>query len=126
MLENIQLFLQILYVALGITITAITFVIPWIKNRKAKKILQTTVDIASQLRPFIIEAEKFTNYTGEEKLNYVMTRANQYAIANSLKFDAEATKKEIEDLIELSKKVNKRDKDEVQTIELETVELTSE
>lgn len=126
MLENIQLFLQILYVALGITITAITFVIPWIKNRKAKKILQTTVDIASQLRPFIIEAEKFTNYTGEEKLNYVMTRANQYAIANSLKFDAEATKKEIEDLIELSKKVNKRDKDEVQAIELETVELTTE
>lgn len=126
MLENIQLFLQILYVALGITITAITFVIPWIRNRKAKKILQTTVDIASQLRPYIIEAEKFTNYTGDEKLNYVMTRANQYAIVNGLKFDAEATKKEIEDLIELSKKVNKRDKDEVQAIELETVELTTE
>lgn len=126
MLENFQLLLQILYYSLGILIVVVSFLIPLVKNAKAKKALKTTLDIATAIRPYVIEAEKFVNYTGAEKLNYVMTKANQYAIENGLKFDAEATKKEIEELIELTKQVNKREKDEAYQAEtIETAEVTS-
>ena len=51
-------------------------------------------------------AEQFTNYSGEEKKEYVMTRVNQFALENKIKFDSEAVNEKIEELIGLSKKVN--------------------
>lgn len=37
---------------------------------------------------------------------YVMTKANQYAIENGIKFDAAAVNAKIEELVSLTKKVN--------------------
>ena len=51
-------------------------------------------------------AENFSNYSGEEKKQFVLTKVNQFAIENGLKFDAETTAAQVEKLIELSKKIN--------------------
>lgn len=113
MAEFLKTWLPIVSTALGIIITAISFLIPYIKNAKAKKILETAVKIAEAVKPYIVEAEKFTHYTGEEKFNFVITKANQYAIDNKLKFDYEAVSKEIESNVALSKQVNQREKDKI-------------
>ena len=51
-------------------------------------------------------AESFANYSGEEKKEYVITKVNQFAIENGIKFDLQMVTEKIEEMIELSKKVN--------------------
>ena len=56
--------------------------------------------------PLMEIAEGFTNYSGEEKKQFVLTKVNQFAIENGLKFDAEETAAKVEKLINLTKKIN--------------------
>ncbi len=46
------------------------------------------------------------HYSGEEKKEYVMTKANRYAIENDIAFDEDAVSEKVEELITLSKEVN--------------------
>lgn len=109
-----ETFLEVLKYA-GYAITALagllTFLIPFVKSAKAKKALETAKKIAESVQPCIVEAEAFVNYTGEEKKAYVMTKANNFAIANGLEFDADKISTLIDNIVELTKKVNQRDKD---------------
>lgn len=111
MAEIINSWLPIISAVVGAFVSAISFLIPYIKNAKAKRTLQTASKIAESVQPYIVEAEKFVNYSGEEKLAYVLTKANQFAISNGFKFDAVAVTEQIENLVALTKKVNQRDKD---------------
>ena len=65
--------------------------------------------------PYIQQAESFVHYSGAEKKEYVMTKANQYAIDNGIEFDQDMVSKKIEELVTLTKEVNKREKDIVVT-----------
>lgn len=107
----LQEYLQIIYIISGMLVTGLGFLIPLIKCTKAKKGAQLALEIAQQVQPYIIEAEKFINYSGDEKLAYVVTKANQYAISNNIKFDVIAVTENIEKLVDLTKKVNVREKD---------------
>lgn len=118
MLENVNLWLTIISTALGIIITVLGFSIRLIKNEKARKIAEKAKKIADDalkmtnfLKNGIVEAEKFTHYTGEEKKNYVLTITNQFAIQNNIDFDKEEVGKQIDELVALTRQVNQREKD---------------
>ena len=105
-MENLELILSAAGTALGLLVTTLTLLAKFIGSAKAKKVAEQTIEIANAVLPYIEEAEKFTNYSGKEKKEYVMTKANQYAIANGIRFDAEAVSAEVEELIGLTKQVN--------------------
>ena len=108
---SIQEILTLLGSVIPLLAAFLTFLIKFIKNEKAKKILSCTLQIAETIQPLIVEAEKFTHFSGEEKKQYVLTKANQFAIDHKIKFDQEKVSSMIDELVATTKKVNMRDKD---------------
>ncbi len=78
-------------------------IIKAIKNRKWN-------DLCSALQNFIIEAEKLTQCNGEEKKCQVLKMAENFCADEGIKFDSQKVEKVIEDLINLTKEVNNKDK----------------
>lgn len=109
--NNIETLLSTAGAALGLLVTTITFFTKFICNAKAKKNALNIIKISEAVIPYIEEAEKFSNYSGAEKKTYVLTRANQFAIENCIKFDINAISDKIEELLILTKQVNNREKD---------------
>ena len=105
-MENLEIILSAAGTALGLFVTTVTFLAKFIKNAKGKKVAENIVKIGNAMIPYIQEAETFLNYSGEEKKQYVMTKANQFAIDNNIPFDAEAVSDKIEELIGLTNQVN--------------------
>lgn len=108
---SIQEIITLIGSVLPLLIAFLTFLVKFIKNEKAKKVLNCTLKLAETIQPLIVEAEKFTHFSGEEKKQYVLTKANQFAIDHKLKFDQEKVSVMIDELVETTKKVNMRDKD---------------
>lgn len=107
-MENLEVILSIAGTAVGLLITTLTFLSGFIKNAKAKKAMENVVKIGNAVIPYIEEAEAFIHYSGTEKKQYVLTKANRFAIDNNLKFDEQAVSEKIEELVALTKQVNKR------------------
>lgn len=105
-MENLEIIISVAGAALGLLVTTVTFLSKFIKNAKGKKVAENIIKIGNAMIPYIQEAETFLNYSGEEKKQYVMTKANQFAIDNNIPFDAEAVSDKIEELIGLTKQVN--------------------
>ena len=89
-------------------VTTVTFISKFVTNAKAKKAMENIVKIGNAVIPYIREAEAFAHYSGEEKKQFVMTKANRFAIDNDLEFDEQAVSDKIEELVALTKQVNKR------------------
>lgn len=85
-------------------VSLISTIVVAVKNKNWNKICEI-------VKEAVASAEKFTNYTGEEKKAYVMTLANQYAIEKGIKFDTTKVSNFVEEVVALSKEVNARDKD---------------
>lgn len=117
-MEQLTKLISVSATVAGLLVSTFTFLIGFIKNAKAKKKAQQIITIGNAVLPFIEKAEKFTGYAGEEKKEYVMTKANQFAIERGIKFDAEAISEKIEELVALTKTVNARGKDLASTIPL--------
>lgn len=109
-MENTEIILSISSAALGLLITTVTFLSRFMKSAKAKKAAENLVKICNAIIPFIEEAEDYLNYSGEEKKQYVMTKANQYALENKIKFNADIVSSKIDELVALTQQVNKRTK----------------
>ncbi len=105
-MEKIEQIIIIAANCLGLLATFTGFLIPLVKNVKAKNKLVALNKLTSTLQTLIIEAEEFTNFTGTEKKEYVMTKANRYAIKNKIPFDEQLVSDKVEDLVALSKEVN--------------------
>ena len=112
-METFKLILSIAAGALPFIITPLTYMIKFIKNKNAKKVLNGVLSVTEQLQPLIIRAEKFTHYSGEEKKQYVLTRVRQFAMENNLPFDEIAISREIDELVTTTKRVNAREKDKL-------------
>lgn len=82
-----------------------------IKNKEWSKILQI-------LPNYIIQAEKFMNYSSEEKKEYVKSKLALYSIQNKITYQEEKVDEEIDAIVELTKKVNGREKDKNRIKEL--------
>lgn len=110
-MNTFQEVLTVLATAVSLLAGLFTFLIKFIKNEKVKRALQQTLKIMEVLQPMIIQAEEFTHYTGNEKKQFVLTRANQYALENKMKFDSDKYSSLIDEIVETTKKVNMRIKD---------------
>ncbi len=107
-MEKFELILSMSATIIGLIITTITFLSKFVKSAKAKKVAENIVEIGNAILPYIEEAEKLIAFSGEEKKAYVMTKANQFAIENNIKFDANKTSEKIDELIALTNRVNIR------------------
>lgn len=105
-MENIQALLSITGTAVGLLVTTVTFLYKFITNAKAKKAAENVINICEAIIPYIEQAETYTAYSGAEKKEYVMTKANQFAIKNKIRFNETAVSQKIEEFIALTKQVN--------------------
>ena len=71
--------------------------------------------LKSALCEFVIKAEEMLGATGEEKKNAVLGWTQEFCQKQGIKFDADQVSGAIEKLIEVSKKVNKRERQTTQT-----------
>lgn len=110
-MENLSLILSTAVTAAGLLVSTLTFLLKFIKSSKARKLAENVIAIGNAVIPYIEQAELFTNYSGTEKKEYVLTKANQFAINHGIKFDKNLISEKIEELVNLSKEVNSRDKD---------------
>ena len=92
------------------TIAGVVFGIVYkIKGGKWKKVATCFSAIGDQfstLSGLIKKAEGFKNYTGAEKLNYVLTNYKLDCLNNGIKYDEAAATEQIESIIDLTKAVN--------------------
>ena len=111
--------IQIIYyvVSAFFTIAGVVFGIVYkIKGGKWRKVAEAASTIAdgmtslgdqfSTLSGLIKKAEGFKNYTGAEKLNYVLTNYKLDCLNNGIKYDEAAATEQIESIIDLTKAVN--------------------
>ncbi len=114
-MESIREIITIVSASLGLFAAVIGFLIPLVKNIKAKNKLVAIKKLTSTLQSLIIDAENFVNFSGAEKKEYVLTKANRFAIDNKIPYNELDISEKIEELISLSKEVNKRDTISVST-----------
>lgn len=107
-MENLEIILSLAGTAISLFIACITFIVKLIKNVKKRIAEQGATALLDAVTPIVEIAETLTNYSGAEKKEYVLTKVNQYAIENDIAFDANAVSNKVEQLVELSKQVNKR------------------
>ncbi len=105
-MEEIELILTLAGTVLGLFIASVLFIVKIIRGSISKKELKNSYVLLEAVAPLMEIAETFTHYSGEEKKEYVMTKVQQFAIENGIKFDSEAVTNKIEELIDLSKNVN--------------------
>ena len=106
-MEEIELILTLAGTVLSLFIASVLFIVKIIRGSISKKELKNSYVLLEAVGPPLMEiAETFTHYSGEEKKEYVMTKVQQFAIENGIKFDSEAVTNKIEELIGLSKNVN--------------------
>lgn len=108
-MENLKQIITIASACVGLLATITGFLIPLVKNVKAKNKLSALNKLTNVLQSLIVEAEKFTNFSGEEKKAYVLTKANRYALNNKILFDEQDVSCKVEELVALSKNVNVRE-----------------
>lgn len=105
-MEKLSIVLSAAGTMIGIIVVMLTSLCQLIKNSKARKMAENIIKMGNFILPYIEEAETFISFTGEEKKAYVMTKANQYAIDNGIKFNEEETSAKIDELVALCKVVN--------------------
>jgi len=107
-MENLEIILSIAATAVGLLITAATFLMKFLQSAKARKVAEGVIEIGNAILPYIKAAETFTTFSGVQKKEYVMTLASNYAAEHDIVFDKEQVSAKIEELVALTKTVNKR------------------
>lgn len=109
-MENIEWILSLAATALSLFVACISFLIKLIKTVREKIRNKKHSELMESVAPIMEIAENYTQYKGADKKEYVMDKVNLYAAENGLLYDAKAVAEKIEELIEFSKQVNKREK----------------
>ncbi len=105
-MKHLEQIITIASAGVGLLATVTGFLIPLVKNVKAKNRLTALNKLSALLNSLIVEAEQFANFTGAEKKQYVLTKANRYALENNIPFEESTVDAEIEKIVKLSKNVN--------------------
>ena len=116
-MENIKEIITIASAAMGLLATFTGFLIPLVKNVKAKNKLAALNKLTTVLQSLIVDAEKYVNFSGEEKKAYVVTNANRYALDNKIAFDEHMVSDKVEELVALSKAVNVKNRPQTSAAE---------
>ena len=109
-MENIELIFSLIGTCIGLIITLATIIGKYVSSKKAKRLAEQTIEICNAILPYIEQAESYIAYSGQEKKEYVMTKANRYAIEKGIAFDESAISEKVEQLLELTKTVNAHEK----------------
>ena len=107
-MANLEIVLSLAGTALSLLLACATFIFKLVKNIRLRIREEGATALLNTVAPIVQTAEAFANYSGAEKKEYVLTKVNQYAIENGIDFDASAVSDKIEELVELSKRVNTR------------------
>ena len=99
-MDKIKIIISLLATTLSLLFTTSLSLFKFINSKKLNKKIIDLMKIA----------EEFTNYSGIEKKEYVLTKLNQLSIDNKVNFDIEKASSKIEELISLSKNVNAKEK----------------
>ena len=105
-MEEIKMYVSYITPILTIICSFLIFIKYKIKKKQVSKVIENKEELMKKIIPYIEEAEKFINFSGEEKKEYVMTKLKGYAIDCGIDFDENGISDKVEELIELSKKVN--------------------
>lgn len=105
-MEEIKMYVSYITPILTIICSFLIFIKNKIKKKQVSKVIENKEELMKKIIPYIEEAEKFINFSGEEKKEYVMTKLKGYAIDCGIDFDENGISDKVEELIELSKKVN--------------------
>ncbi len=105
-MENLELILSLIGTTGSLLITCIIFIVKFVNSLRTKRLAEDDTEILEAILPLMEIAEKYENYSGEEKKEYVLTKLNQFAIENGIAFNTEAVIGKIEELIQLTKQVN--------------------
>jgi hypothetical protein len=108
MFESIYEILIIISLLLGIVGT----VAGWFKSEKAKKIAKSTNYVKDQVEKFVLVAENLQGMTGPEKKKYVMQAVAEKAQSMGYNVKAEEIDKTIENVINITKRVNVKKEEE--------------
>jgi len=97
----------------GVFVAGVSFLIAF--TGKARKFVRERNwnKVMEILPGLIIEAEKFQGYSGAEKKEFVKSRLAVYTMKNKIKFDENRFDKKIDEIVRLTKEVNKREKDKI-------------
>ena len=109
-MDKFYLYTEVIITVATLLITTISFLIKSVKSSKAQKTSKAEIHINNILLKLMEEAEKYVNYSGEEKKAYVITRVKEEFLRNKVKLDTNKVNDKIESLIQLSKNVNGRNK----------------
>ncbi len=105
-LESINTTSTLMLTIIGLIISFITFIVKFVKCVKEKKNALNLLDLTTILISLIEDAEKFINYTKEEKKEYVMVKTLKVLQDTNKKIDVDTISEEIDKLVALTKKVN--------------------
>ncbi len=95
----------------GILLTAIGFGIKLWRITKERNLVKWENFFKEQAEIFVILAEDIKNFEGKDKKEWVLTKINQAAIDAKIPFNAALVDTIIEKVVEITKKVNRRNKD---------------
>lgn len=112
MLDLILEVYDYLIIALSILIPFILLLFKLTKNNKLRKLYHNLLIIKGVVKKNMYTAEEFFNYAGQDKKEWVKTKVNQYCIENGIKYDENEVETSIEEFIEVSKTINKKEEEE--------------
>lgn len=102
--------------AITILTTTLSIIFAKTKSAKVRKAAGIALTITDEVKHKMLDAEKFKNYSGAEKLEFVLSRMQTFLAQKKLTYDEELIKNIIENEITLTKQINSRPKDaETQT-----------
>ena len=109
MLEILNKLYEDLILIIPSIITILIMIYKLIKNKRLKEVFQTLLTLKDITKVNMYIAEEFTHYSGEDKKEWVKTKVNQYCIDNKIRYVDAEVDRIVEELIELSNTVNKRE-----------------
>lgn len=112
---TIEEIIRIVGLSIPLLISIIGFIISLIKAIKSGKWNKLT----EVLKGYIAEAEGFKNYTGAEKKNYVLMCLSDFCKKSNISFDYKKISASIEEILDLTKLVNAREKDKTNLQQIE-------
>lgn len=109
-MEDIKIIMSIVATILGLLATILTSIIKLLKTNNEKERINNLLIITKEIQEFIIEAENVVS-CGKEKLQYVIEKTNEFMAINNIDISEDEILDKIEELLELTNKVNVRKED---------------
>lgn len=113
MLEIIKDISEFLAVVIPLIISLFILIAKLTKNTKLKILSENFIQVEKEIKKCMENAESFISYSGDDKKEWVKTKVNQFCIENDIPYNETIVDSTIERFIDLTKTVNKREKDMV-------------